>query len=250
MQRAIYSYLRFIAYNWIPLYALLLRIDGTWFGQPHWFTFWWSLTIFIKGGLHFIGLRILKKLRLWPDNSSVEVFIPTSIVATWSGAVAWASAATTIPVIDSWLICVLRPVSIVWWAGSREIVSIVVVEVAWPRGSVDTTEVIGLALLHSLVYPWRVAVTLMMVVKIVALEILLGSCIVSFLLVPWVALATSTEVLRFVVMYISEPRVILAVSAVTIIRFVLPFSISEDLIFSPAVRAWPPIVLLILHFIF
>ena len=93
---------------------------------------------------------------------------------------AWASAATAIPVIDSWLICVLRPVSIVLWARSLEIVSIVVVEVAWPGGSVDTTEVIGLTLLHSLVYPWWVAVTLMMVVKIVVLEILLGSCIVSF----------------------------------------------------------------------
>ena len=180
VQRAIYSYLGFIAYNWIPLHALLLRIDGTWFGQPHRFTFWWSLTIFIKGGLHFIGLRILKKLSLWADNSSVEVFIPTSIVTTWPGAVAWASAATAIPVIDSWLICVLRPVSIVLWARSLEIVSIVVVEVAWPGGSVDTTEVIGLALLHSLVYPWGVAVTLLMVVKIVVLEILLGSCIVSF----------------------------------------------------------------------
>ncbi len=93
---------------------------------------------------------------------------------------AWASAATAVPVIDSWLICVLRPVSIVWWTGSRKIISVVVVEVAWPGGSVDTTEVIGLALLHPLVYPWGVAVTLMMVVKIVVLEILLGSCIVSF----------------------------------------------------------------------
>ncbi len=149
---------------------------------------------------------------------------------------AWASAATAIPVIDSLLIIVLRPISSVGRALSREIVSIVVVEVAWPSRSVDTPEVIRPALLHSLVDSWGVVVTLLVVVKVVALEVLLRSLIVFFFLVPWVALSTSAEVFSFVVLWISGAGVILAVSTVVIIGFVLPLSIAVDLVFSPAVR--------------
>jgi len=74
--------------------------------------------MFIKVSLHFIGLRILKKLGLWPDECSAKVFITASVVTTRSGAVAWASAATSVSFIYSLLICVLGPVAIVGRARS------------------------------------------------------------------------------------------------------------------------------------
>jgi len=84
----------------------------------------------------------------------------------------------------------------------------------------------------------------MVVVKVVVLEVLLWSYILSFFLVPWVAFRTSAELSRFVVLYISGPGVVLLLSVVAIIVVVLPVHLAV----SATVRS--PIVLLILHFIF